>query len=113
MNYNDALKNTPIWVTTAYKEFEKLPQSVKLKTPFLYFLLGKGKGTPPYKMSKKDSNYYEPSENKDFICGNCIFYYVNVVKKIGVCSQIRGNVDYDGICRLWIGENSLQNQKPI
>lgn len=108
MDYQDALKNSPFWVKQAYKEFVKLPVETQKKTPFLYFLLGKGKGTPPFKMSKKDSNYIDPSQNKDFICGNCIFYYTNPVKRIGVCSQIRGNVDYDAICRLWIGEASLE-----
>jgi hypothetical protein len=107
MDYQDALKNSPYWVKMAYKEFERLPEKEKMKTPFLYFLLGKGKGTPPFKMSKKDSNYKDPSTNQDFICGNCIFYYTNPVKKIGVCSQIRGNVDYDAICRLWVGEASI------
>jgi hypothetical protein len=107
MDYKEALRNSPPWVKTAYTEFEKLPEKEKLKTPFLYFLLGKGKGTPPFKMSKKDSNYFSPSKNPDFICGNCIFYYENPVKKIGVCSQIRGNVGFKAICRLWIGENSL------
>jgi hypothetical protein len=108
MDYTDALKNSPYWVQDAYDEFEKLPKKTQQETPFLYFLLGKGKGTPPFKMSKLDSNYKDPSSNQDFICGNCIFYYTNPVKKIGVCSQIRGNVDYDAICRLWIGEASLK-----
>jgi len=108
MDYAEALKNSPKWVKMAWVEFQKLPLKEQQKTPFLYFLLGKGKGTPPFKMSKRDSNYKDPSSNKDFICGNCIFYYINPVKKIGVCSQIRGNVDYDAICRLWIGEASLE-----
>jgi hypothetical protein len=107
MDYNEALKNSPIWVKAAWSQFQKQPKKEQQKTPFLYFLLGKGKGTPPFKMSKRDSNYKDPSTNKDFICGNCIFYYTNPVKKIGVCSQIRGNVDYDAICRLWVGETSL------
>ena len=72
MDYQEALKNSPAWIKQAYAEFEKLPMDVKKKTPFLYFVLGKGKGTPPFKMSKKDSNYKDPSSNKDFICGNCI-----------------------------------------
>jgi hypothetical protein len=107
MEYKQALENSPRWVKDAWNEFQKLPKDVQLETPFLYFLLGKGKGTPPFKMSKKDSNYKDPSSNKDFICGNCIFYYTNPVKKIGVCSQIRGNVTYDAICRLWVGKSSL------
>lgn len=104
MDYNQALKNSPVWVEYAHAQFIKLPLDVQKKTPFLYFLLGKGKGTPPFKMSKEESNYKDPSLNKDFICGNCIFYYVNLVKKIGVCSQIRGNVTYDAICKLWVGD---------
>ena len=108
MDYAEALKNSPKWIKLAWKEFNMLPLKEQQKTPFLWFVLGKGKGTPPFKMSKKDSNYKDPSTNKDFICGNCIFYYINPVKKIGVCSQIRGNVDYDAICKLWIGEASLE-----
>jgi hypothetical protein len=107
MDYSEALKNAPKWIKEAYLEFEKLSDSEKNKTPFLYFVLGKGKGTPPFKMSKKDSGYINPSANKKFICGNCIFYYVNPVKKIGVCSQIRGNVKHDAYCKLWIGKKSL------
>lgn len=107
MEYQEALKNAPIWIKKAWVEFNKLPKKVQANTPFLYFVLGKGKGTPPFKMGKADSNYKSQSTNKDFICGNCIFYYTNPVKKVGVCSQIRGNVGYDAICRLWIGETSL------
>jgi hypothetical protein len=108
MDYKSALENSPIWIQKAWMEFNKLPKQTQAKTPFLYFILGKGKGTPPFKISKADSNYKDPSSNKDFICGNCIFYYVNPVKKIAVCSQIRGNVDYDAICRLWVGESSIE-----
>lgn len=107
MDYAEALKGAPRWIHDAWSEYNKLSIKEQRKTPFLYFVLGKGKGTPPFKMSKRDSNYKDPSTNKDFICGNCIFYYTNPVKKIGVCSQIRGNVDYDAICRLWVGEMSL------
>lgn len=107
MDYAEALKGAPRWIHDAWAEYNKLSTKEQRKTPFLYFVLGKGKGTPPFKMSKRDSNYKDPSTNKDFICGNCIFYYTNPVKKIGVCSQIRGNVDYDAICRLWVGEMSL------
>lgn len=108
MDYKEALKDAPVWIKQAYVEFEKLSEKEKKKTPFLYFVLGKGKGTPPFKMSKRDSDYKDETSNPNFICGNCIFYYYNVVKKIGICSQIRGTVDYDGICRLWIGEKALK-----
>lgn len=107
MAYEDAIKDSPIWIKQAYTEFMKLSASERKKIPFLYFVLGRGKGTPPFKMSKSESNYKDPSTNKDFICGNCLFYYKNPVRKIGVCSQIRGNVDYDAICSLWAGENSI------
>ena len=106
MDYTEALKNSPSWVQDAYDEFEKLPIETQKQTPFLYFLLGKGKGTPPFKMSMKDSDYRSVSKNPNYICGNCIFYYKNPVKKIGVCSQIRGNVGYDAWCRLWVGKQS-------
>jgi hypothetical protein len=101
MDYKDALVNAPIWVRKAYEEFEKLPEKQKQNTPFLYFVLGKGKGTPPFKMSKKESNYKAKTTNPDFVCGNCVYYYWHVTKKRGICSQIRGEVEYNGICRLW------------
>jgi hypothetical protein len=106
MDYKDALINSPFWVQYAYDEYEKLPIEIQKQTPFLYFLLGKGKGTPPFKMSKKDSDYHEVGKNPNYICGNCIFYYINPVKKIGVCSQIRGNVAFKAWCRLWVGKQS-------
>ena len=68
MDYNSALKNAPYWVKQAYSEFIKLPEKEQLKTPFLYFLLGRGKGTPPFKMSKPESNYKRISKNSDFVC---------------------------------------------
>jgi len=107
MGYEEALVNSPRWIKDAYAEFIKLPAETRKKIPFLYFVLGRGKGTPPFKMSKSESNYKDPSSNKDFICGNCLFYYPNPVRKIAVCSQIRGNVSYDAICSLWAGENSI------
>lgn len=101
MDYKDALINSPAWVKMAYKAFEALPEAQKQETPFLYFLLGKNKGTPPFKMSKKESNYKAISTNRDFICGNCVYFYWHVTKKRGICSQIRGQVDAKAICRLW------------
>ena len=101
MDYKEAITNAPIWVKKAYEEFEKLPLKKQQATPFLYFLLGKGKGTPPFKMSKPESNYKPVSTNPDFICGNCVYYYWHVTKKRGICSQIRGQVNLKGICRLW------------
>lgn len=107
MDYSEALKRAPKWIKLAYSEFDKLSDIEKSRTPFLYFVLGKGKGTPPFKMSKKDSGYVSKSANPKFICGNCIFYYVNPVKKIGVCSQVRGNVNDEAYCKLWVGKESL------
>lgn len=101
MDYKSAISNAPYWVRDAYQEFEKLTEEEKSKTPFLYFLLGKGKGTPPFKMSKPESNYKRISKNADFVCKNCVFYYWHVTKKRGICSQIRGQVEPQAICRLW------------
>lgn len=67
MDYSDALKNSPRWIKDAYAEFQKLPERERMKTPFLYFVLGKGKGTPPFKMSMEDSGYVDPSANKNYI----------------------------------------------
>lgn len=110
MNYEEALKDAPSWIQDAWKAFNELPKEEQFNTPFLYFVLGKGKGTPPFKMCKKESVYKEKSTNPNFICGNCIFYYINPVKKVGVCSQIRGNVKKEAICRLWVGKNALSKK---
>jgi hypothetical protein len=39
MDYQEALKNAPIWIQKAWMEFNKLPKETQAKTLFLYFSL--------------------------------------------------------------------------
>lgn len=103
MDYKKALENSPEWVKLAYAEYSKLDQKTMNNTPFLWFLLGDGKGTPPFKMPKKESVYKEVTPYPNAICGNCLYYYQQPLRKIGVCSWIRGNVGYNAWCKFWKG----------
>jgi hypothetical protein len=103
MDYSDALKNAPKWIKTAWDEYVKMGDEYMKKYPFLWFVLGDGKGTPPYKMTKKDSKYKDPTPYPNVFCGNCKFYYVQPLRKAGICSWVRGNVDYDAWCKFWKG----------
>ena len=66
LDYNEALKNSPSWIKDAWKEYNKLDLNEREKTPFLWFVLGKGNGTPPYKASKVDSKYTSKSNRHSF-----------------------------------------------
>lgn len=103
MDYKEALKDAPEWVKIAYQKYLKLGEEKMSKTPFLWFLLGDGKGTPPYKMPKKESKYKELTPYPNVYCGNCRYYYEQPLRQIAVCSWVRGNVDYDGWCKYWKG----------
>ena len=64
----------------------------------LYQLLGSG--TPPWKMSKEDSDYKSEPEG-DAYCGNCEYtWYSNETGNL-ICSKVRGEIDWEGWCRLW------------
>jgi hypothetical protein len=75
-------------------------QGIKQDMPLLYWLLGSG--TPPYKMSKRDSHYGPPphyvSRQR---CDNCTFAYVGVTTERFICSQIEGTIEPKLWCRLW------------
>ena len=97
-------------------DFHKLPDTVKAKTPLLYWILKSG--TPAYKMSPEDSEYVDKTANEEQWCGNCEFLYSSMGKlglkeydgkqieeqknKIQtICSQVSGDVKLAGWCRLW------------
>ena len=86
-------------VKKAIQEFRNLSPEERAKKPLLYYLLGSG--TPPYKMTKKDSNYVGKTVNR-MNCGNCRFTFQRHVNKEYICSQISGNVELDHWCRLWV-----------
>ena len=99
-SYDDAGKNAPEHIRHAIGEFHKLPEDVKRITPLLYYILGSG--TPPYKMSREDSEYTDQSSNPSMICANCEFAYQKVISKKFICSQIRGHIQPGGWCNQWI-----------
>ena len=102
--YPKAGVNANLYVKKAIREFRKLPNEVKENKPLLYWLLGSG--TPPYKMSKKDSAYQgKPYRGQN--CGNCRFTFMRVLNKELICSQIEGNVEIEHWCKLWVGGDNL------
>lgn len=89
-------------VKEAVKDFHKLPQRQKERRPLLYHVLQSG--TPEWKMSKEDSQYADISPAEGQYCGNCRFAYEKVVQPGRyICSKIRGTIQPEGWCKLWIG----------
>jgi hypothetical protein len=103
--YPKAGVNANPYVKKAIRQFRMLPNDVKENKPLLYWLLGSG--TPPYKMSKKDSQYQgKPYRGQN--CANCRFTFMRLVNKELICSQIEGNVKLDHWCKLWMsGDNVI------
>ena len=98
--YQDAYNKAPAETKKVIDAFQKEPASLRAEKPLLYYVLGSG--TPPYKMSKKDSEYVDKSVKKQN-CANCIFTYIKYVDKKPICSQIRGTIKLGGWCKLWKG----------
>lgn len=89
-------------VVEAVERFRSLPARVRAKLPLLYWLLGAG--TPPYKMTREDSDYgAPPPQAAGHVCGNCRFAYARVLTGDVICSQIEGRVGWAAWCRLWAG----------
>jgi len=96
-NYPRAAENAPADVKSLVDAI--LAGGLPEDLPLLYAILGSG--TPPYKMSREDSEYQsEPSGNQ--MCANCEYAYKKVVRDRYICSQIRGPIELDGWCRLWV-----------
>jgi len=96
--YPDAGKNAPEEVKKVINEFRELPDDQRDEV-LLYHILGSG--TPPYKMSKEDSQYVDDS-GSDNTCGNCEFIYLKLANKKHICSQIRGRIQPSGWCKLYV-----------
>jgi hypothetical protein len=98
--YQDAYNKAPAETKKVIEAFQNEPASLRAEKPLLYYVLGSG--TPPYKMSKKESRYVDVAKgNKK--CSNCIFTYIKYVDNKPICSQIRGTIKLDGWCKLWKG----------
>jgi len=97
--YPNAGKRAHPLVRKAVEQFRMLPEDVRAKQPpLLYWLLGSG--TPPYKMSKEDSNYVEISSGNQK-CSNCFYAYQRMVNKDTICSQVEDYIRPQGWCKLW------------
>ena len=98
--YPDAGINASPEVQDLIDDFKSLPKQVRDKKVLLYYILRSG--TPPYKMSKKQSAYHnQPHGNEK--CGNCKFTYQKVINGKYICSQIRGKIKLEAWCKLWEG----------
>lgn len=95
-------------VQKAVEEWRNLPAEKQKEIPLLYWLLGTG--TPAYKMSKQDSDYQDEPKG-DQKCLNCEFIYHKLANDSYICSQIRGHVEVDGWCRLWVLASRLEKEK--
>lgn len=98
-DYPDAGINASECIKQKIEEFRALPEHLKEEEPLLYYLLGSG--TPPYKMSKEDSLYADVSNVEGQYCINCIYSYYQPLRKVLICSQIRGAILKEGWCKLW------------
>ena len=102
--YPKAGANANSYIKQAIEQFRRLPNKQKENKPLLYWLLGSG--TPPYKMSKKDSRYQgKPFRGQN--CGNCRFTFMRWTNKELICSQIEGNVELDHWCKLWMNSDDV------
>ena len=102
--YPKAGVNANPLVQQAIEQFRNLPNEAKEDKPLLYWLLGSG--TPPYKMSKKDSLYVGKSYRGQN-CGNCRFTFMRWVNKELICSQIQGNIELEHWCKLWASGDTV------
>ena len=89
-------------VLEAIERFRELPEEERQEEVLLYWLLGSG--TPPYKVSKEDSEYTDDADSKQS-CDNCEFLYLKNNNNKYICSQIRGRVKPSGWCNRW--ENQM------
>ncbi len=103
--YQDAYDKAPKETKKVIEAFQNESKELRDKKPLLYYILGSG--TPPYKMSKKESRYVDKASGKQN-CGNCIFTFQNTVNKTYICSQIRGTIKLAGWCKLWVGKNQTK-----
>ena len=107
-DYPKAGVKANVYVQKAISQFRRLPIEERRKKPLLYWLLGSG--TPPYKMTKKGSNYIgKPYRGQK--CGNCRFTFQRYVNDELICSQIQGNIELEHWCRLWASGDTV-NPKP-
>lgn len=99
--YPNAGQNAPAGVQQSIDQFRRLPVLQKKDLPLLYFLLGSGNGTPPYKMDPGDAAYTARSAVSGQECANCSRSYLHVKSGGYICDQISGFIQPKAWCRLW------------
>jgi len=106
-DYENAGDKAPEEVREAIEKFKNLDPNERETNILLYWLLGSG--TPPYKMSKEDSEYVDGVEDGNQVCANCEFMYQKVPSGEYICSQIRGKIKPGGWCKLWKQADNVDN----
>ena len=99
-DYADTGKDAQPETKGAIERWKQLSEEERKKRPLLYWLLGSG--TPPYKMSQKETKYTDNSQVEGQTCGNCEFAYLKVANKKFICSQIRDEIKPSGWCDRWV-----------
>jgi len=103
--YKRAYNNAPPEIKARIRKFMKQPKKFRENIPLLYFVLGEGQGTPPFKMSKRVAEYEDISKVRSLVgirnCGNCEFQYLKTIRGKYICSQMRGEIKPEGWCKLW------------
>jgi len=103
--YRYAYRNAPKQTQSLIREFMRKPKSFRQHVPLLYFILGSGSGTPPFKMSKKVADYEDVSTHRTLLgiqnCANCEYQYLKTINNKYICSQMRGRIEPKGWCKLW------------
>lgn len=94
-NY-DIPENAPEEVKSLIRTFLETDPENRDTDVLLWYVLGTG--TPPYKMSKKDSAYTDVANDPKYSCATCEYLYLKVNTGEYICSQIRGEVKPSGWC---------------
>jgi len=100
--YREAYNQSSPSLKRIIRKYLSMPKGYRERVPLLWHIL-KG-STQPFKMAKEKAKYTE-YPNRDQKCENCIFYYVQVVEKRGVCTKVRGDVKSNHWCKFWKGLN--------
>mgnify|MGYP003140310448 CR=1 FL=1 len=99
--YRKAFDNAPVEIKERILEFQQLPIEERKRLPLLWFVLNQS--TAPFKMSKAVANYVDINQGSKENCGNCMYQYLRTYNKKYICSQMRGEINPQGWCKLWKG----------
>ena len=98
-NYPGAESKAQREVKAAMRRFRALSDKERDKQPFWAWLLGKD--LQEFKHSQSDSAFQNFPNGKEK-CGNCAYYYKQMVGPDLTCSQVRGtDIQDEDWCRRW------------